>query len=119
MGCQWIRPDDAPYWLSDAYEDLFDNPLYAAWLRRTKRDRLIEPINTDGIFMCGRGRSPLPQCRCGRGADYLCDEPLGRGKTCDLPLCGHCRMSIGDDLDLCPVHATRQIRQPSLPWEED
>lgn len=56
------------------------------------------------MFMCGSAR-PEDICkRCGRLSDVLCDWPEG-GRTCDLPLCRGCAASIGEDVDLCPVHA--------------
>lgn len=62
-----------------------------------------EPF-TGPIFLKG-DLEPEQHCRCGHTADFLCDKPIGRGKTCDLPLCWCCRVTIGEDYDLCPVHA--------------
>lgn len=69
----------------------------------------------DGIgFVCGGGVQPCHSC--GQVADYLCDYPIGDGKTCDLPLCEECRhkvadphnadsgIDLGDGFDLCPTH---------------
>ena len=36
-------------------------------------------------FICGSGVQACVQC--GTLAEYLCDYPLGRGKTCNAPLC--------------------------------
>lgn len=47
-------------------------------------------------------------CPCGHFTTHLCDEPVGDGKTCDLPLCKCCRSPVGDDLDLCVIHASRK-----------
>jgi hypothetical protein len=57
-------------------------------------------------FVCGAG---IEACAgCGVVAVALCDWPIGRGRTCDLPLCGRCRVPQGGDLrdlDYCPQHA--------------
>lgn len=64
------------------------------------------------IFACGEG---ITRCaRCSGVADFLCDWPVGRGKTCDLTLCRRCRVRVAgeadedDDagaIDYCPQHA--------------
>jgi hypothetical protein len=41
---------------------------------------------------------------CQDWTEFLCDYPIGNGKTCDHPLCLDCRHHIGDGQDLCPVH---------------
>ena len=54
-------------------------------------------------YICGPDVIP---CRyCGELADRLCDAPMGKGQTCDIPLCGGCAKNIGEELDLCRVHA--------------
>lgn len=55
-------------------------------------------------FLCG-DFVPEPICRCGHIAGLLCDYPIGRGKTCDLPICPKCSVRIRDDVDLCTIHA--------------
>lgn len=57
-------------------------------------------------FICGDDLK-VEVCACGHAADFLCDYPLGRGKTCDLALCGCCREAIGEDRDLCRIHAAQ------------
>lgn len=46
--------------------------------------------------------------RCEYVADYLCDFPVGGGKTCDLPLCdAHAITQDGlRDIHFCPQHST-------------
>jgi uncharacterized protein YeaO (DUF488 family) len=59
-------------------------------------------------FVCTSGaRRSGPPCRsCGEPkTSLLCDYDVGRGKTCDAPICGACRTNIGEDRDLCPPHA--------------
>lgn len=45
-------------------------------------DILVRPR---GAWICGPGVTPCSSCAY--VADYLCDYPLGGGKTCDAPLC--------------------------------
>lgn len=52
-------------------------------------------------FICGRLG---PHCSCGGLAELLCDFPVGKGKTCDRKLCGHCSKLIGPDLHYCKAH---------------
>lgn len=53
-------------------------------------------------------------CRegCGAEAEHLCDYPMGRGRTCDAPLCVDHRAAIGRNLDLCPVHLAQYRGAP-------
>jgi hypothetical protein len=67
-------------------------------------EKRIAPRLDGPIFLCGSIK-PEPVCRCGHAADFLCDQPMSDGKTCDLPLCYCCRVAIGEEYDLCPVHA--------------
>ena len=60
---------------------------------------LLEKPNI--TFMCGSGI--VPCASCGQVADYLCDYPVGDGKTCSLPICNECRTHVGQ-YDFCPVH---------------
>ena len=58
-----------------------------------------------------------PVCACGITAEYLCDYPIGGGKTCDLNLCDRCKRSIGEDRDLCLVHHAQVMGIPKVnPW---
>ena len=50
----------------------------------------------DGIENCDE---------CCTFADYLCDWPMGNGKTCDHKLCDMHAHPIADDRHLCPIHA--------------
>jgi hypothetical protein len=75
-----------------------------------------EVISEEGqrIFLCGSG-PVAPTCRCGHLADLLCDWPIGKGKTCDLPLCSSCSVRIGDDQDLCLIHHNLFAKDNPLP----
>ncbi len=67
------------------------------------------------------GSAVVPCSQCGRSADYLCDWPLGKGKTCDAPLCERHAISQGlianqlrlfddppdpeSEVHFCPTHS--------------
>lgn len=83
----------------------------AEWLMRVEQQvsrpdiyRVQEPMTA---FLCGDGMDELSICRCGTVADYLCDAPMGEGKTCDAPLCVDCAVECdgADDYHLCAFHA--------------
>jgi len=54
-------------------------------------------------FMCGESRQNACH-RCGFVADFLCDYPIGKGKSCDLELCEECSQEVGQDWHFCAVH---------------
>lgn len=60
----------------------------------------------DGVaFVCGNS---IAACACNYVATALCDYPMGKGRTCDAPLCERCRVRQGGalrDIDFCPPHA--------------
>ena len=52
------------------------------------------------------GNKPMRACICGMElAPYLCDEPMGAGRTCDRPLGENCRLRVPPDHDYCPEHS--------------
>ena len=55
------------------------------------------------LWICGGG-APEKICACGFVADFLCDYPMGDGKTCDVQLCSTCAKQIGEDKHLCEIH---------------
>lgn len=58
-------------------------------------------VKSDMVFVCGKG---IQACdNCGQVSDYLCDYPVGDGKTCSLHICKQCRIHIGR-YDFCPIH---------------
>lgn len=91
--------------------------------RKAEWDRKNDEVINDSapIFMCGDFE--MEMCRetgCEREGFYLCDWPMGRGKTCDIPLCpGHAR-EIGEDRHLCPIHHPMWMKQAGVarinPW---
>jgi hypothetical protein len=66
------------------------------------------------IMMCGSGI--VPCAFCSKVSDFYCDAPIGKGRTCDLPLCidhKYHRPDIGVDIDYCPhhKHMGKEIKQ--------
>lgn len=62
-----------------------------------------------GMVVCGSGNftALIHGCAvCDGLAEYLCDYPMGEGKTCDLNLCSvHAvKQPGGFPLDFCPAH---------------
>lgn len=55
------------------------------------------------LFMCGRENNER-HCLCGDFGDYLCDYPVGEGKTCDVPMCERDRHSVAPEIDYCNTH---------------
>lgn len=55
--------------------------------------------------MCGSGLKE-PHCAdCMGFGDYLCDYPVGAGKTCDRPLCDeHAHLVAPPDVHYCDGH---------------
>lgn len=120
MGCAWMKP--RPMTLFEA-KDLAGarhgwGPDHRARKRGEPLDVFLERTHVEqiahekatilpgvgGIF-CGDAFTTKSVCsRCGLYADILCDFPMGKGTTCDLPLCDDCTHRVGDDLDLCPLH---------------
>ena len=55
------------------------------------------------MFMCGE--LELEKCKdCGCAADFLCDYPVGKDKTCDALLCEKHSHPIGPNLHYCKEH---------------
>ncbi len=49
-----------------------------------------------------------PYCadhRCMDVGTYLCDYPVGDGKTCDMPLCNGHAFEAAPEIHYCPGHA--------------
>ena len=60
--------------------------------------------SSDGgpLFICG---DLGPHCAdCAGFGDFLCDYPVGDGKTCDRPLCDDHANEIAPDLHYCAGH---------------
>ena len=55
-------------------------------------------------FMCGEGVHPEPCRDCGVQSEYLCDYPVGNGKTCDALLCEIHAYEVADNVHYCKGH---------------
>lgn len=54
------------------------------------------------MFLCGDFG---PHCAdCAAVGDFLCDYPVGKGKTCDRPMCDDHAHEIGYELHYCEAH---------------
>lgn len=54
------------------------------------------------MFMCG---DLGPHCAdCAGFGDYLCDYPVGDGKTCDRPMCDDHANEIAPEVHYCAGH---------------
>lgn len=84
------------------------NPLqdraHAARLRRERRDRPLTRLKGVQTWHMDGPFDATMVCPCGHWADFLCDTPIGKGRTCDRPMCYCCRDAVGDDLDRCAYH---------------
>lgn len=70
--------------------------------------RYCNPLKVNGqpVIICGKKR--IKACvKCGTIAPLLCDYPVVKGVTCDVPICEACALEIGPDRHLCPAHAER------------
>jgi hypothetical protein len=59
---------------------------------------------TDGgiSFLCGQLGEHCASCSW--VSEFLCDYPVGEGKTCDRPLCHTHANDIAPDIHYCPSH---------------
>lgn len=58
------------------------------------------------VFMCG-SMEGLEYCNhtdCIGFNEFLCDYPMGDGKTCDYGMCDEHSYQIGEDLHYCKTH---------------
>jgi hypothetical protein len=63
----------------------------------------IEPHEDGEIrILCGDLGPPCSLCPA--SSDFLCDYPVGRGKTCDLHLCGQHGTEVAPNVHYCPGH---------------
>lgn len=88
-----------------AFEDPREHVKYKLGLRK------VEPIDPDALapafgtmFWHEPRYSATVVCPCGHFATFLCDQPVGRGRTCDAPLCRCCRTAVADGIDQCDFH---------------
>lgn len=56
-------------------------------------------------IVCGK-LGPHCAAGCGASTGFLCDYPVGDGKTCDLPLCASHAYEVAPNVHYCPGHLT-------------
>lgn len=56
------------------------------------------------VFMCGDLGPHCAAEKCADSSDYLCDYPVGEGRTCDLPLCESHAYEVAPNIHYCPGH---------------
>lgn len=77
----------------------------------------------DGGHALVRGKLG-PHCyKCRRVGEFLCDFPMGNGRTCDLPMCRGHSHSVAPGVDFCERHYEEHQRQaativPDEPWRQ-
>jgi hypothetical protein len=61
------------------------------------------PLKNGIGFICARDGNP--HCReCAHESEFLCDYPVGDGKTCDAPLCDVHAHEVGLETHYCTAH---------------
>lgn len=59
----------------------------------------------ENSIVCSRGARKPPKCYfCANPSTKLCDYPVTRERTCDLPICDTHAKKQGENLDTCPNH---------------
>jgi hypothetical protein len=87
------------------FEDPREHVKYKLGLRK------VEPMDPDELvpafgvtFWHVPRYSRTVVCPCGHFAKFLCDQPVGKSRTCDAPLCLCCRTEVTDGIDQCDFH---------------
>ena len=63
-----------------------------------------KPIYNDGRFIaisCSRTKRCV---HCGESATSYCDAWKKDGTPCDMPICDDCKITVGEDTDVCKYH---------------
>lgn len=55
-------------------------------------------------IICGKLGPHCAAEKCGEPRGFLCDYPVGDGKTCDLPLCQSHAYEVAPNVHYCPGH---------------
>lgn len=55
------------------------------------------------MFLCG---DLGPPCHCGAVGGFLCDYPVGEGRTCDVALCASHAYEVAPEIHYCAGHLT-------------
>lgn len=81
------------------------------------------------MIICGPGVTHSPCRECGYDSDFLCDFPVGEGKTCDANLCRDHAHEVAPGIHYCPSHfqewkkfresgGVRQVLQNVVPFDK-
>lgn len=63
------------------------------------------PMKSGGhAFLCGDLGDHCASEKCSDVSGYLCDYPVGDGKTCDLSLCQSHAYEVAQEIHYCPSH---------------
>lgn len=68
-----------------------------------KRHCYVRDDEHGRTFMCGDLGKHCADCADVAG--FLCDYPMGRGLTCDRPICDQHGMQVGENTHYCRDHA--------------
>ena len=56
------------------------------------------------MFLCGDLGRHCAAGECAAVSGFLCDYPVGEGRTCDLPLCASHAYEVAQNVHYCPGH---------------
>lgn len=80
------------------------------------KEEFLERNKNLNIFVCGsmEGFEYCSVSDCLGFDEYLCDYPVGDGRTCDFKLCGTHAHQIGSDLHYCEAHFQLWLKEKPL-----
>lgn len=55
-------------------------------------------------FLCGKLGPHCAAEKCAAVSGFLCDFPVAKGRTCDVPLCASHAYEIAPNIHYCPGH---------------
>lgn len=61
-------------------------------------------------FLCGNLGDHCSSEKCADVSGFLCDYPVGEGKTCDLPLCESHAYEVAPNIHYCYGHFAMWIK---------
>ena len=56
------------------------------------------------MFLCGKLGPHCAAEKCAASTGFLCDFPVGDGRTCDLSLCASHAYEVAPNVHYCPGH---------------
>jgi hypothetical protein len=113
----WQAKEDAGFthgWLSARPRRSQGHPEHPdLWPEEVLREK-TEIVPGGDHILCGDLGPPCSDPTCGDVGDNLCDWPMGRGKTCDLPLCDDHAREIGENRHLCFIHHPMWVKATGI-----